>query len=138
MDNSGKVRLDKWLWSVRIFKTRTMATDACKSGKVRKEGVILKPSYAVVEEDVLNVHKNGFDFVFKVNKLIDRRVSATLAAPCFDDLTPPDELNKFKDWFIGKSGIEFREKGSGRPTKKDRRTIENFKDTLFDDFFDEL
>lgn len=133
MTNLFKVRLDKWLWAVRIFKSRTMATDACKSGKVKANGHSIKPSYLVSVGEVIEVKKNGFNFLFKVNQLLEKRVSAVLAAPCYDDLTPIEELNKYKDWFVGKSGIEIRTKGDGRPTKKDRREIDDFKEAYFDD-----
>ncbi len=123
-----KVRVDKWLWSVRIFKSRSIATDACKSGKVKKEGANLKPSYLLQREEVLEVRKNGFNLVYKVIDLLDKRVSATLAEPCYKNITPEDELNKYKDWYIGKSSPERREKGVGRPTKRERRILDDYKD----------
>lgn len=110
-----------------------MATDYCKSGKVRIHDVAVKPSYLVMEGEIVVVKKNGFNFTFKVKHLIERRVSAVLAAPCYEDLTPAEELNKFKDWFVGKAGVEYRDKGDGRPTKRDRREIDDFKDNYFDD-----
>lgn len=133
MPELKKVRVDKWLWSVRLFKSRSMATDACKSGKIKINGHNLKPSYLLQQNEVIEVKKNGFNLLFKVNQLLEKRVSAVLAAPCFEDLTPPDELNKYKDWFVGKSGTEFRDKGEGRPTKKERRDIDEFKDMYFED-----
>lgn len=133
MSELKKVRIDKWLWSVRLFKSRSMATDACKSGKIKLKGTSLKPSFLITTGEIIEVKKNGFNLIFKVNHIIEKRVSATLAAPCFDDLTPLDELNKYKDWFVGKSGTEFREKGDGRPTKKERRDIDDFKDMYFDE-----
>ncbi|MEM6321842.1 MAG: RNA-binding S4 domain-containing protein [Bacteroidota bacterium] len=123
-----KVRIDKWLWSVRIFKSRSMATDACKAHKVKIDGKNVKPSYLVQRDEVVAVRKNGFDLTFKVVDLIDKRVSATLAQPCYEDLTSAEELNKYNDWFVGKAKPEVREKGAGRPTKKDRREIDRFKD----------
>ena len=126
-----KVRADKWLWSVRIFKSRSMATDACKSGKVKTKGIAIKPSYLVVRGEILEVKKNGFNLVFKVKDLLDKRVSAVLAEPCYENLTPEDELNKYKDWYIGKAAPERRDKGAGRPTKKERRTIDDFKNDEF-------
>lgn len=134
MSDNKKVRIDKWLWAVRLFKSRTIAADACKSGKVKSNDVIVKPSHLLVKDEILEVKKNGFTLSFKVNHLIEKRVSATLAAPCFDDLTPQEELDKYKDWFVGKSGTEFRERGDGRPTKKERRDIDEFKEMYFDDF----
>ena len=114
---SDKVRIDKWLWSVRLYKSRTLAADACKSGKIRVNHVLAKASAVVNVGDVIDLKRKGFNFTFKVEKLIKTRVSAVLAAPCYINLTPEEELNKFKNWFVGKSGSEFREKGLGRPTK---------------------
>jgi len=123
-----KIRIDKWLWSVRIFKSRSMATDACKSGKIKIGEQNVKPSYLLKRGEIIAVKKNGFDLSFKVVDLLEKRVSAVLAQPCYEDLTPPEELNKYKDWFVGKGRPEVREKGTGRPTKRDRREIDKFKD----------
>ncbi|MBK8628244.1 MAG: RNA-binding S4 domain-containing protein [Saprospiraceae bacterium] len=133
MTDLKKIRLDKWLWAVRLFKSRTMSTDACKAGKVKLNGNSLKPSYLLTIGETIEVKKNGFNLTFKVNQLLEKRVSAVLAAPCFEDLTPQDELNKYKDWFVGKSGSEFRDRGEGRPTKKDRRELDDFKVMYFED-----
>jgi len=122
-----KVRIDKWLWSVRIFKSRTIASDACKESKVKVNGEIAKASQTIQVGDQLEVKKEGFNMQYRVLQLIEKRVGAPIAQTCYEDLTPAEELNKFKDWFVGKSGAEFREKGTGRPTKKDRRVIEEFK-----------
>lgn len=133
MSGLNKVRIDKWLWSVRLFKSRSMATDACKAGKIKIKENNAKPSYLVTVGDVIEVKKNGFNLIFKVVNIIDKRVSAVLAAPCFEDLTPMEELNKYKEWFVGKAGAEFRQRGEGRPTKKERREIDDFKDMYLDD-----
>ena len=122
-----KVRVDKWLWSVRIFKSRTIATDACKSNKVKINDKPVKASYMLSRGETLQVHKEGFNMVFKVVDLIEKRVSATLAEPCYENLTPPEEMSKFKDWYVGKASAEKRERGAGRPTKRERRTIDKFK-----------
>ena len=127
-----KVRVDKWLWSVRIFKSRSISSDACKNGNVKLEGKSLKPSYLVNIGDTLTVKKNGFNLVYKVSKLISKRVSATLAVECYEHLTSEEELNKYKDWFIGKARPEVRDKGMGRPTKRERRELDEFKDMRFD------
>ena len=124
---SKKVRVDKWLWSVRIFKTRTKATDACKSGKVKIGEANVKPSLLVSGGEILFVRKEGFNLIFKVVDIIERRVSATLAQPCYENLTPADEMNKYKTWYVGKGAAERRERGTGRPTKKERREIDDFK-----------
>jgi len=133
-----KVRIDKWLWSVRIFKSRSISTDACKSNRVKINDKNVKPSYLVRVGETVHVFKEGFNLTFEVVALINKRVSATLAQPCYKNLTPEDELNKYKDWFIGKGAPEKREKGSGRPTKRERREIDEFKDEymLWDDDVD--
>jgi ribosome-associated heat shock protein Hsp15 len=123
-----KVRIDKWLWSVRIFKSRTIATDACKEGKVKWNGVNAKSSQLIQVGDQVEVKKEGFNMQYKVLNLIEKRVGAPIAQACYEDLTPEEELNKFKEWFVGKSGVEYREKGAGRPTKRERREIDDFKD----------
>ncbi len=123
-----KVRVDKWLWSVRIFKSRTMATDACKSGKIAVDDTRVKPSTSVEVGQKVRVHKNGFNLEFKVLKLIEKRVGAPIAVTCYEDLTPADELNKYNDWYAGKARPEQREKGAGRPTKRERRQLDDFKE----------
>ncbi len=130
------MRIDKWLWCVRIFKSRSKATDACKKGHVKLGDARLKASYLVRKGDQISLKKNGFNLTYRIVDLLDRRVSATLAAPCYENLTPPEELNKFRDWFIGKAPAERRMPGLGRPTKKERREIESYKDELYlDDWF---
>ena len=126
-----KVRVDKWLWSVRIFKSRTLATDACKSGKVKISGESVKASYSLQRGEEVEVRKNSFNFRYKVVDLIEKRVSAPLAQACYEDLTPEEELNKFKAWFVGKAASEQRERGAGRPTKKERRNIDRYKEDMF-------
>lgn len=126
-----KVRVDRWLWSVRIFKSRSLATDACKTRKVKLDEKPLKPSYLLRGDETLQVQKEGFNLIIKVEKLINKRVSATLAAPCYTNLTPEEELNKYKNWFIGKAAPERRERGAGRPTKRERRELDEYKDGTF-------
>ena len=122
-----KVRVDKWLWAVRIFKSRTLAADIIKKGRVRMDGDVLKPSSNVAVGDRLVVQKEGFNLDIEVVKLLNKRVGAPLAVTCYVDHTPPEEMNKYKEWFVGKSQGEHREKGAGRPTKRERREIESFK-----------
>jgi len=102
--------------------------DACRSGKVKLNDVSIKPSFLIERDHVLHVRKEGFNMIYKVVDLIDKRVSATLAEPCYENLTSADELNKYKDWYIGKGRPEQRQKGAGRPTKRERREIDRFKD----------
>ena len=125
---SEKVRIDKYLWAIRIYKSRSIATEACREGKVKMKGEPVKSSAQVTIGDVIEVTKDGFKLQYKVLQLIEKRVSAVLAKPCFEDLTPEEEINKYKSWFIGKGGPERRDRGTGRPTKKDRREIVDFKD----------
>lgn len=132
MGKLDKVRVDKWLWSVRIFKSRTIATDACKSGKVKMDGNPVKASQTIQPGDTLEVRKNGFNFIYKVLELIEKRVGAPIAQACYEDLTPAEELNKYKEWFVGKAAAEKRERGAGRPTKRERREIEQFKKKIGD------
>lgn len=127
-----KVRIDKWLWSVRIYKSRTQATDACKQKKVSIGENNLKPASTIVVGDQLMVKKNGFNFEFLVKKLLAKRVGAPIAIECYENITPEAELRKYESWYIGKARPEWRDKGAGRPTKKDRRTIEEFKEDYFD------
>ena len=124
----SKVRIDKWLWSVRIFKSRTLAAAACKEGKVRIGETAVKASHLLTENDLVTVKKEGFLFQYRALQLIEKRVGAPIAATCYDDITPEEERNKYKSWFLqGAADGAKRDKGAGRPTKKERREIEKFK-----------
>lgn len=123
----NKIRIDKWLWAARIFKTRTQASDACKGGKVKINSNTIKASYMLGENEIVEIKKEGFKITYKSLQLIEKRVSALIAGDCFEDLTPPEDLSQKKDAnFI--SNAEIRDRGTGRPTKRDRRTIDKFKD----------
>jgi ribosome-associated heat shock protein Hsp15 len=123
-----KIRIDKYLWAIRIYKSRSIAIEAIRDGKVKMHGEPVKSSSMIAMGDVVDVWKDGFRFKYKVIQLIEKRVSAALARLCYEDLTPAEELNKYKSWFVGKGAPERREKGTGRPTKRDRREIDEFKD----------
>lgn len=124
----SKVRIDKWLWSVRIFKTRSISTKNCKAGNIKLlNGKTLKPSSDISVGDSVIVKKNGINFTIEVLKLISKRVSYVKAIECYNDNTPSEELKKFESWYINAKGTEYREKGQGRPTKKDRRELDIFK-----------
>ncbi len=118
-----KVRIDKWLWSVRIFKSRSIACEACRSNAVRVDNVPVKPSAMVVAGQTVTVKKDGFNLTYRVEQLIEKRVGAPIARTCYTDLTPEEERNKYKNWFVSSEAAERRERGSGRPTKKERRDI---------------
>jgi ribosome-associated heat shock protein Hsp15 len=123
-----KCRIDKWLWSVRIYKSRTLATDACKGGKVKIKGESVKASHLIAVGDEITVKKEGFNFVFRAVQLIEKRVGAPIAVTCYEDVTPAEERNKYAAWFQnGSPTAEKRERGTGRPTKKDRREMDDFK-----------
>lgn len=134
----SKVRVDKWLWSVRIFKSRSLATAMCKNGRISIGEKKLKPSALITEGTILNVLKEGFNLQIKTLVLLEKRVGAPVAVTCYENLTPAEELNKYKSWFIGKGRAEIREKGLGRPTKKERRHIDEFKEEyIFQDLWDD-
>ena len=124
-----KVRIDKYLWSVRVFKSRSMASDACNGGKVKVDGVSCKPSREIKPGETITIKMNGIERVFKVVALLDKRVAAPLVPEFCSDLTPQSEFDKQK---MLHAKFEFRDPGSGRPTKKDYREIEQLK-YYFDD-----
>jgi ribosome-associated heat shock protein Hsp15 len=133
-----KMRIDKWVWSVRIFKSRTLAADSAKSGKIKLNGNNAKPASVIGVGDKIEVKKNGFNFEFLVTALLKSRVGAPLAPLHYTDVTPEEEKNKFKSWFSARAKIEFRDPGTGRPTKRDRREIDDFKDETFSfDWYDD-
>ncbi len=129
-----EVRIDKWLWAVRIFKTRTIAAEAIKKGRVIVGGVAVKPSRMIRVGDVVQVRKPPVTFSFKVLALSDKRMGAKLVPQFMENITPSDqyellELNKI-------SGFVDRQRGTGRPTKKDRRDLEQFTDSFDFENFD--
>lgn len=131
MKEVKKVRIDKWLWAIRLFKTRNQATIACKASKVKKDGKSLKQSYVVALNDIYNVRKGNINYTIKVLEIFNKRMSATLVADKYEDLTPKEEKEKQKLKSAFHAPTFTREKGTGRPTKKDRREIERLTD---DDF----
>jgi ribosome-associated heat shock protein Hsp15 len=135
LSNNLKVRIDKWMWCVRIFKSRTIATDFCKTGKIKVNDINAKASTEVKKGDLVIVKKGGFNFTFQVIETIDKRVGAPIAALCYENKTPPEELLKYDNWLSGNMAGEFRDRGTGRPTKKERRDIDAYKDNFF--WFDE-
>lgn len=128
-----KLRIDKYLWSIRVFKTRSLATEACKAGRVKKDGSNLKPSYEVKIGDEYQVSKGIEKKVLKVIDLLHNRVDAKTAVLYYQDLTPEEETYKFKSMFH--APVLVRDRGAGRPTKKDRREIDSLKqsDSFWDD-----
>ena len=119
---SPGVRIDKWLWAVRIFKSRNLATDFCKRGRVLIDGEPVKASRLVRPGDKIEIRRPPMTLTYLVTGLIEKRGSATIAAENVTNLTPPEELEKNK--LIHESAFYSRDRGTGRPTKKDRRDIE--------------
>lgn len=131
-----EARLDKWLWAARIFKTRTIAADACKNGRVMIDGVKMKPSRMIKEGDVLQVRKPPVTYSFKVLKAIQNRVGAKLVPEVLENVTTPDQYELLEMNRI--SGFVGRARGTGRPTKKERRELDDFVQPAFFCDFDFL
>ena len=117
-------RIDKWLWAARIFKTRSIAVDACKNGRVTINGVNVKPSHMVKAGEVVDVRKPPVTYSFKILKTIEQRVGAKLLPEIYENVTPPDQYELLEMNRI--SGFVDRARGTGRPTKKDRRAMDSF------------
>ena len=121
---ADSVRVDAWLWAVRVFKTRSSATAGCRAGHVRVNGDRAKAAQSVRVGDEVRIRIHGFDRILTVQKLLVKRVSATEAAACFTDLTPaplPREAMPI---------APRRDRGAGRPTKRDRRELERLRGRL--------
>lgn len=119
-----EVRIDKWLWAVRLFKTRTLAADACKKGKVIIQNVQVKPSRNVKVGDVVSIKRNPFLFSFKVLALSENRMNAKLVADFMLNVTTKDQLELIE--LAKLAGNTGRDRGTGRPTKKERRDLDDF------------
>ena len=131
-----EVRIDKYLWSIRVFKTRSEATDACKGGKIRVNGADTKPSKAVKRGDVIVARKGPVTYTYKVLELVDKRQGARLVPNYAENLTPAEEIAKLRapvETFFLK-----RDRGAGRPTKKDRHQMESLWDELSFDVPDDV
>lgn len=126
-----ELRLDKYLWCIRVFKTRSEATEACKGNKVQVNGVPSKPSKEVKVGDMLVIRKGPVELTYRVKTALHARVGAALVPEYAENLTPEAELDKLhapKEVFFVK-----RDKGTGRPTKKDRRTLDALWDAMEED-----
>lgn len=130
----AEARIDKWMWATRIFKTRTIAAEACKKGRVSINGSQVKASRTIKVGDVIQVKKSPITYSFKVLQTIEKRIGAKLVQEYMENVTTPDqyeilEMNKI-------SGFVDRARGTGRPTKKDRRELEDFSTPESMDDFD--
>jgi len=116
------VRIDKYLWAVRLYKTRTLATEACKKGRVSMDDMPAKPSRTVTAGDVIQVRKMPVVYSYRVKDPIEKRVGAKIVDQYVEDITPQEELQKLEmqdDFFVK------RDRGAGRPTKKERRLLDD-------------
>ena len=125
---ADSVRIDKYLWAIRVYKTRSDATEACKGNKVRAGGAPAKPSRMIKIGETIEVRKGAIQFTYKVKALLEKRVGAAMVENYAENLTPASELEKMKapveTFFVR------RDRGSGRPTKKERRELDALWDEL--------
>lgn len=124
-----EARIDKWLWSARIFKTRSLAADECKNGRVTIKGIKQKPSKMIKEGDIIDVKKGPIIYSFKVLKAIQNRVGAKLVPEVLENVTSKEQLELLEMNRI--SGFVGRARGTGRPTKKERRDLDDFIEPAF-------
>lgn len=126
-------RIDKWLWAMRVFKTRTIATDACKKGRVTMNGTVLKPSRSIKVGDIVDVRKPPITYTFRVLALAENRLGAKLVPDHLENLTPQSQYELLEMTRI--SGFVDRRKGLGRPTKRDAREMASFREQSYADSF---
>lgn len=131
-EEKAEVRIDKWLWAVRLFKTRTLAVESCKKGRVMIQGTNIKPSRMIRIGDVIQIKKTPITYSFKVLDLSEKRMGAKLVPEFMEDVTPQSEYDILELSKV--NGFIDRGRGLGRPTKKERRDLVDFID---DSFFDE-
>ena len=136
-----EARIDKWLWAARLYKTRSLAAEACKNNRIHINGVVAKPSRNVKDGDEVSVRKPPVTYTFRVLQAIEKRVGAKLLPEILENITPPEQYEVLEMSRI--SGFVDRARGTGRPTKKDRRAIDEWNapifldDSPFDDDSDE-
>ncbi|HUX59216.1 MAG TPA: S4 domain-containing protein [Bacteroidales bacterium] len=130
MAENISIRIDKFLWSVRIYKTRSIASNACSKGKIIINNIPVKPSRLISKDEIIQVKKPPVIYTYRILEPIGNRLSAKLVEKYIEDITPDEEKAKLE---VRQSvEIIFREKGSGRPTKRDRRVIDKLKDDFND------
>ncbi len=130
-----EARIDKWLWAMRVFKTRTIATDACKKGRVTIGGATVKPSRTIKVGDIIDVRKPPITYTFRVKALTGNRLGAKLVPDYLENLTTPEQYELLEMTRI--SGFVDRRKGLGRPTKREGRELSKFKEDSYtaDEFY---
>jgi ribosome-associated heat shock protein Hsp15 len=130
MGDRHNIRIDKFLWSVRIYKTRSIASDECRKGRIIINDIQVKPSRTVTNNEIITVKKPPVIYSYRVIEPIENRVSAKLVEQFIEDLTSEEEKAKLN--IRQATGIVYRDKGTGRPTKKERRQIDRIRDDLHD------
>ena len=128
MSRNDNIRIDKFLWAVRIFKTRSLASDACRKGKITINNIQVKPSRIIATNETVVVKKVPLTYYFTIIKPIEKRVSAKLVHLYVTDITPENEKTKLINREL--AGFGYRERGTGRPTKRERRNIDRLKEDL--------
>jgi len=124
------MRVDKFLWCIRLFKTRSMATEACNKGQVKINNMVVKPAKEISPTDLLSVRKDQIYRRYKINDIPASRLSASLVGLYVIDTTPSEDVEKMK--LIRQTASYYRNLGTGRPTKKDRRSLDDFNEDLID------
>jgi len=130
MGDKLNIRIDKFLWSVRIYKTRSIASDECRKGRIIINDIQVKPSRTVLKDEILTIKKPPVIYSYRIIEPIENRVSAKLVEQFIEDITTVEEKAKLDIRQVG--GIVYRDKGTGRPTKKERRLIDKIKDDIQD------
>ena len=133
---SDQARIDKWLWAVRIYKTRSIAAEACKKGHISIGERSVKPAHMVRVGDIVNVKKSPITYSFRVLKAAENRVGAKLVPELMENITPQEQYEILEMSKI--SGFIDRQRGTGRPTKKERRDLDFFVEESYNDEFDEF
>ncbi len=131
-----EARIDKWLWAARLYKTRSLAAEACKNSRIQINGATAKPSRTVKDGDEVSVRKPPVTYTFRVLQAIEKRVGAKLLPQILENITPSEQYEMLEMSRI--SGFVDRARGTGRPTKKDRRALDEWNAPTFldEDFFD--
>lgn len=131
----SEVRIDKWMWATRIFKTRTIATDACKKGRITiGDGILAKPSRMIKVGDIINVRKPPVTYSFRVLALTENRMGAKLVPEYLENITPQSQYDLLE--VVKISGFIDRKKGLGRPTKREGRELARFTEGVYNDGWD--
>lgn len=131
MEKQAEVRIDKWMWATRLFKTRTLAVEACKKGRVSVNGTPVKPSRTIKTGEIIQIRKAPITYSFKVLALTEKRMGAKLVPQYLEDVTPPQQYELLEISRIG--GFINRARGMGRPTKRDARDLRDFTEAQYTD-----